>query len=70
MKRGSKRQESEETDSKKPESEDPGIENPRSEKTIPDSDGIDGIRALQILAGGMAILALAWYVLHNILHAI
>jgi hypothetical protein len=70
MKRGSKKTESEETDSKKPESEDTRSETPGSEKTTSDPNGIDGIRALQILGVGIAILVLVWYLLHNFLHII
>ncbi len=33
-------------------------------------NGIDGIRALQVIAGGIAVLVLVWYVLHNILQII
>jgi|WetSurMetagenome_2_1015567.scaffolds.fasta_scaffold521039_2 hypothetical protein len=70
MKRGSKKPESDETDSKKPEREEVGTDTPGSDKITIDPDGIDAIRALQFLAGGIAILALVWYVLHNILHII
>jgi hypothetical protein len=65
MKRGSKKPEGEEADNKKPESEDTG-----SEKTTSDPNGIDGIRALQILGVGIAILVMVWYILHNFLHII
>jgi len=51
------------------------VENPDSD-TIAGSDnrnnpdGIDAIRTLQVIAAGIAILALVWFVLHNFLHII
>ena len=70
MKRGSKRPGNEETDSKKPESEDTGSDAMVSEKITNNPNGIDGVQALQVLAVGIAILVLVWYILHNFLHII
>ena len=68
MKRGSRKPEVDDPEKKKPERKDPGIDRQGSEKTPGDPNGIDGIRALQLIAGGIAILILVWLVLHNILH--
>jgi hypothetical protein len=70
MKRGSRKPEVDEPEKKKPETKDPGIDRPGSEKTTGDTTGIDGIRALQLIAGGIAALILVWLVLHNILHIV
>ncbi|MFA5268486.1 MAG: hypothetical protein WC379_10990 [Methanoregula sp.] len=80
MKRGSKKIEKDDAVSRKPEPEEAG-----SKKTGGDDsgtfrqtremiggnpNGIDAIRALQMIAGGIAALVLIWLILHNILHII
>jgi hypothetical protein len=59
---------------KKSERDETSTESPGSVIVGPDNrdnpNGIDGIRALQMLAGGIATLALGWLILHNILHII
>jgi hypothetical protein len=52
-----------------PSAESPGIDIvDRDNRDNP--NGIDAIRVLQIIAGGIAALALVWFVLHNTLHLI
>ena len=80
MKPGRKKIEKEETGSTKPEPEEAGSKKAGGDDSGTfkvDSDmiggnpnGIDAIRALQVIAGGIAILILVWYVLHSILHVI
>jgi len=64
MKQGKKKSERQET----------GMESPGSDTVFSDNrdnpDGIDGIRALQMIAGGIAILVMVWFILRNILHLI
>ena len=59
---------------KKPDREEKSTESPGWDSTGPENrnnaNGIDGIRALQMIAGGIAALVLGWLVLHNILHLI
>jgi len=59
---------------KKPERAETGVESAGSDTVVYDNRnnpyGIDGIRALQIIAMGIAILVLVWFVLHNTLHVI
>jgi hypothetical protein len=59
---------------KKPEREEKITESQGSDIVGPENrnnpNGIDGIRALQVIAGGIAVLVLVWFVLHNILHII
>ena len=59
---------------KKPEREEKSTESLGSDMVGPENrnnpTGIDGIRALQVIAGGIAILVMVWFVLHNILHII
>lgn len=33
-------------------------------------DGIDAIRVLQLIGGGLAVIILIWYILHNFLRII
>jgi hypothetical protein len=80
MKRGSKKIEREEAGGRKPEPEeavskkaggdDAGTFKPDSNTIGGNPNGIDAIRALQMIAGGIAILVLAWYALRNVLHVI
>ncbi|HSA38983.1 MAG TPA: hypothetical protein P5013_08880 [Methanoregula sp.] len=80
MKQGRKNPEKEETVSRKPEpaeggskkagSDDAGSFKVTSDLIGGNLNGIDGIRALQMIAVGIAILVLVWFVLHNILHSI
>jgi hypothetical protein len=80
MKRGSKKIERDEAGSRKPEpveagskkagSDDSGTFNVNSDMIGGNPNGIDAIKALQMIAGGFAVLVLVWYVLHDILHLI
>jgi|WetSurMetagenome_2_1015567.scaffolds.fasta_scaffold316939_1 hypothetical protein len=80
MKRGSKKNEKDDVGSRKPEPEeagskktggdDSGTFRQTSEMIGGNPDGIDAIRALQMIAGGIIALALTWMILHNILHII
>ena len=80
MKQGKKKTEKDEAGSRKPEPEgagskkaggdDSGSFSVTSDMIGGNPNGIDGIRALQIIAGGIAVLVLVWLVLHNILHII
>ena len=80
MKQGRKKTEKEETVRRKPEpaeggskkagSDDAGSFKVTSDLIGGNPNGIDGIRALQMIAVGIAILVLVWFVLHNILHSI
>ena len=67
---GSRKPEQEDTGSKKTRSEDSGTFKVTSEMIGGNPNGIDGIRALQMIAGGIAAVLLIWLVLHNILHVI
>lgn len=67
---GSRRPEPEEAGSKKAGGDDSGSFKVNSEMIGGNSNGIDGLRALQVIAGGMALVMLIWLVLHNILHVI
>lgn len=59
---------------KKPDREEKSTESAGSDIVGPENrnnpNGIDGIRALQVIAVGIAILVLVWFVLRNILHII
>ena len=80
MKPGKKKTEKDVAGSRKPEPEDAGSKNAGgddsgsfkadSEMIGGNPNGIDGLLALQIIAGGLAIVMLIWLVLHNILHII
>jgi hypothetical protein len=80
MKPGRKKQDKEEAGSRKPEPAEGGSKKTggddsgtfRVDSTMIGSnpDGIDAIRAFQMITGGIAVLVLAWFVLHNILHVI
>ena len=80
MKQGRKKIETEEAVSRKPEpaeagsrktgGDESGTSNVDSDMIGGNPTGIDGIRALQMIAGGIVILLLVWLVLHNILHVI
>ena len=80
MKPGKKKIEKDEAGSRRPEPEDPGSkkaggDDSGSFRVTPEMiggnpNGIDGIRALQMIAGGIAAVLLIWLVLHNILHII
>jgi hypothetical protein len=67
---GSRRPEPEEAGSKKAGGEDSGSFRMTSDMIGGNPNGIDGVRALQMIAGGIGILVLVWLVLHNILHVI
>ena len=77
MKPGRKKIEKDEAGSRKPEPEgdgskktgggDSGSFSMTSDMIGGNPNGIDGIRALMIIAGGIAVLVLGWLVLHNIL---
>ncbi len=67
---GSRRPEPTEPVSKKAGSDDSGTVKVTSEMIGGNPNGIDGIRALQMIAGGIAAVLLIWLVLHNILHII
>ena len=64
MKQGRKKADREEKSTESPGWDSAGPENRNN------ANGIDGIRALQMIAGGIAALVLGWLVLHNILHII
>ena len=78
--RGSKKIEKDEAVSRKPEpaeagskkagGDDSGTFKVDSEMIGGNPNGIDGIQALQMIAGGIAILVLIWFVLRDILHII
>lgn len=80
MKQGRKKIEKDPAGSRKPEPAEPvskkagddesGTFKVDSEMIGGNPNGIDGIRALQIIAVGIAILVLVWYLLRNILHII
>ena len=80
MKQGRKKTEKDGAASRKPEPEEAGSKNAGGDDSgtfKPDSDmiggnpnGIDGIRALQLIAGGIGLLLFVWLLLHNILHVI
>lgn len=59
---------------RKPEHDETSMESPGSDTVGSDNrnnpDGIDGIRALMILGGGIGILLLVWFILTYILHVI
>jgi len=67
---GSRKPEPAEAGSKKSGGDDSGTFKVTSEMIGGNPNGIDGIRALQMIAGGIAVLVLVWLVLHNILHII
>lgn len=64
MKQGKKKSGRDETSAVGPGSDVVGPENRNN------PEGIDGIRLLQMLAGGLAVVLLVWLLLHNILHII
>jgi hypothetical protein len=80
MKQGRKKTEKDGAASRKPEPEEAGSKkaggddsgNFRVDSNMigGNPNGIDGIRALQLIAGGIGLLLLIWLVLHNILHII
>jgi hypothetical protein len=80
MKKGRKKIEREEAGSGKPEpaldgskkagSDDSGTFRVTSDMIGGNPDGIDGIRALQMIAGGIIALIVVWFVFHNILQLI
>lgn len=80
MKQGKKKIEKDEAGSRKPEPEgagskkaggdDSGSFRMTSDMIGGNPNGIDGIKALQMIAGGIAIVLLIWLVLHNLLHLI
>jgi hypothetical protein len=80
MKQGRKKAEKDEAGSRKPEPEgagskkaggdDSGSFRMTSDMIGGNPNGIDGIRVLMILGGGIGALLLGWFVLHNILHVI
>jgi hypothetical protein len=80
MKKGRKKIEKDEADSRKPESEeadskkaggdDSGTSRLTSDTIGGNPNGIDGLRALMILGGGIGTVILIWLVLRNILHII
>ena len=80
MKRGSKKTDKDVAGSRKPEPEDAGSkkaggDDSGSIRVSPEMiggnpDGIDALRVLQMIAGGIAVVLLIWLVLHNILHVI
>ena len=80
MKRGRKKIERDEADSRILEPEGAGIKKTgggdsgsfkvTSEMIGGNPNGIDGIKALQMIAGGFITLLLVWLILHNILHII
>jgi hypothetical protein len=80
MIQGRKKIEREETGSGKPEpalagskkagSDDSGTFKVDSEMIGGNPDGIDAIRALQMIAGGIIALLVIWVILHNILHVV
>ena len=67
---GSRKPEPEEAGSKKAGGDDSGSFRVNPEMIGGNPNGIDGLRALQIIAGGIAIVMLIWMVLHNLLHII
>ena len=67
---GSRRPEPEEAGSKKAGGDDSGSFRVTPEMIGGNPNGIDGIRALQMIAGGIAAVLLIWLVLRNILHVI
>jgi hypothetical protein len=67
---GVRKPEPAEAGSKKAGGDDSGTFKVDSDMIGGNPNGIDGIRALQIIAGGIAVLVLVWFVLHNILHII
>lgn len=80
MKQGKKKIEKEEADTGKPEPAEAGSKKTGgdesgtfkvdSEMIGGNPNGIDAIRALQMIAGGLAVIILIWYILHNILRII
>ncbi|MDD1711939.1 MAG: hypothetical protein LUQ69_02080 [Methanoregulaceae archaeon] len=67
---GNRKPESEEADSKKAGGDDSGTFKVTSDMIGGNPNGIDGLRALMILGGGIATVILFWLVLRNILHII
>lgn len=70
MKRGSKKTDKDETGSKKAAGDDSGSFRVTSDMIGGNPDGIDAIRVLQLIAGGIAALVLIWFILQNMLHVI
>jgi hypothetical protein len=64
MKQGKKKHDRDETSVESPGGDIVGSDNRNNPK------GIDGIKALMVIAGGIATLVLGWLILHNILHII
>ena len=67
---GSRKPEPEEAGSKKAGGDDSGSFRVSPEMIGGNPNGIDALRALQVIAGGIATIMLIWLVLHNILHMI
>lgn len=80
MKPGRKKTEKDEAGSRKPEPEAPGSRRTGADEPGPfnvdsnmiggNPEGIDGVRALQLIAGGIIALLLIWVVLRYVLHII
>ena len=70
MKRGAGNREPEEAGSTKAGGDDSGTFKVDCEMIGGNPNGIDGIRALQMIAGGIIALLVIWMILHNILHVI
>jgi hypothetical protein len=67
---GSRKPEPEEAGSKKTGGGDSGTFKVDSDMVGGNPNGIDAIRALQVIAMGIAVLVLVWLVLHNVLNVI
>jgi hypothetical protein len=80
MKQGRKKTEKDGAASRKPEPEEAGSKNAGGDDSGTfkvtremiggNPNGIDGIRALQMIAGGIIALIVIWMILHNILHVV
>ena len=57
-------------ESKEPETDESDVYKLTGDQISSDKTGIDGVRALQIITVGIAVLLLIWWVLRNILHTI
>lgn len=67
---GGRKPEPEKADSKKAGGDDSGSFRVDSNMIGGNPNGIDGLQALRVITGGIALVMLIWLVLHNILHAI
>jgi len=70
MKPGKKKTEKDVAGSKNVGGDDSGTFKVDSDMIGGNPNGIDGIKALMIIAGGIAALVSGWLILHNILHLI